>query len=156
MATIESLPYLRQRRMISRSTIGTISGLVSTARSPRATITPSAALTIALSVSGSIAALVSTLAMICAVEPWLSKIWRRLLISSALWIKLSATKSISLSAPNSTSAKSFGVRMSPPKSVSGRLSPLRLIKKPSLLRRTLMAVSLTRSVISPRNLPSKR
>ena len=156
VATIDNLPYLRHKRIISRSTIGTISALVSTAISPRAAITPSAAFTISFSVSGSIAAFVSIFAIICAVEPWLTKICRKLLTSSALWIKLNATKSISLSAPNSMSAISFGVIISPPKSVSGRFKPLRLIKKPSLSIRTLIAVSLTRSTMCPRILPSNK
>ena len=52
------------------------------------------------------------------------------------------------------SEMSLGVRMSPPKSVSGRLRPFFDIMKPSFFTFTLMAVSETISITSDFTLPS--
>ena len=83
VATITSLQYLRHKAIIRRCTTGTISAPASTAKSPRATIIPSLALTISSRFSGSTADLVSILAIILAVEPRSVNRRRKSIMSSA-------------------------------------------------------------------------
>src|SRR5512133_2184741 len=70
VATIVGLPYFWPRLIIRRWVTGTVSAMVSTARSPRATIIASAALP--MSSMPSTAALVSTLATMWFTAGWLS------------------------------------------------------------------------------------
>ena len=91
VATMLSLEYLRQRAMMRRWITGTISAPASTAKSPRATMMPSLALTISSRCSSEIADLVSILAMIYASEPSAVSRERRSIMSSSVCTKLSAT-----------------------------------------------------------------
>ena len=88
VATMQSLAWARQREMSLRWTMGTTSTPASTAMSPRATMIPSAALTISSRFfSDSMAFLVSILAITLAVEPRDKSICLSLTMSLADWTK---------------------------------------------------------------------
>ena len=120
VATTTGLPIRRPRRVMRFCTPGTASSGISTPRSPRATITPSASSMIASSCCSACG--FSILAMMPA---RFLTVLRASAMSSGRWMKERATQSTSAASAASRSRRSFSVKAPERISVSGRLTPLR-------------------------------
>src|SRR6476661_5353171 len=152
VAVITGLRQSAARRITCFCMIGTFSGGISTPRSPRATITPSATSSISSRFAGSMACGFSSLAMTHASElcTRTSRFTSR--ISSAVRINETATMSTPCFRPKSRSFSSFSVREGTLTTAPGRLMPLCSPSSPPLITSHSTSsprTAVTRSSSSP-------
>ena len=156
VAVITGLPSKLHFLMSSFCIIGTVSGAISTPRSPRATIRPSEIFRISSMLS--IPSWFSILGIILMYSPSCDSSISR--ISSTSWArltKLAAIKSTPCSMPNFTSSLSFSVKPGSFTLTPGTLTPFLFFKRPLFLTVVvIMPVSLFSSSISSSTSPSSR
>ncbi|MNS28087.1 hypothetical protein D3C72_600530 [compost metagenome] len=154
VAVMTGLPAALQAAIMAFCAIGTSSGLVSTPRSPRATMQPSETAT--MSRIASTASRRSIFEISLARLPWAARYSRIISTSEGSCTKLAATKSTPCSMPKSRSSLSFGVTTSTFIFTPGKFTPLLGLSGPPTTTSQRRPAAVTSSTFISRRPSSNR